>query len=66
MYRPWFRELLRKLPYGLNTPLRERGGNLSSGEQLLSVARGPLEIVVLIMDKLSLWIFNRGYFTKRS
>ncbi|KGF90971.1 MULTISPECIES: ABC transporter ATP-binding protein [Prochlorococcus] len=45
--------LLKKLPEGLNTPLRERGGNLSSGErQLLSVARVAIrKPVVLIMDE---------------
>ena len=45
--------LLKKLPEGLNTSLRERGGNLSSGErQLLSVARVAIRNpVVLIMDE---------------
>ncbi len=45
--------LLQKLPEGLNTSLRERGGNLSSGErQLLSVARVAIRNpVVLIMDE---------------
>jgi len=45
--------LLKKLPEGLNTFLRERGGNLSSGErQLLSVARVAIRNpVVLIMDE---------------
>ncbi|MBO8229764.1 long-chain fatty acid--CoA ligase [Prochlorococcus marinus str. MU1404] len=45
--------LLKKLPNGLNTFLRERGGNLSSGErQLLSVARVAIRNpVVLIMDE---------------
>jgi len=45
--------LLKKLPEGLNTFLRERGGNLSSGErQLLSVARVVIRNpVVLIMDE---------------
>ena len=45
--------LLEKLPEGLNTSLRERGGNLSSGErQLLSVARVAIRNpVVLIMDE---------------
>ncbi len=45
--------LLKKLPKGLNTSLRERGGNLSSGErQLLSVARVAIRNpVVLIMDE---------------
>jgi len=45
--------LLKKLPEGLNTLLRERGGNLSSGErQLLSVARVAIRNpVVLVMDE---------------
>ncbi|MBO8241594.1 ABC transporter ATP-binding protein [Prochlorococcus marinus XMU1410] len=45
--------LLKKLPQGLNTLLRERGGNLSSGErQLLSVARVAIrDPIVLIMDE---------------
>ena len=45
--------LLKKLPDGLNTTLRERGGNLSSGErQLLSVARVAIRNpVVLVMDE---------------
>ncbi len=45
--------LLKKLPEGLKTLLRERGGNLSSGErQLLSVARVAIRNpVVLIMDE---------------
>ena len=45
--------MLKKLPEGLNTSLRERGGNLSSGErQLLSVARVAIRNpVVLIMDE---------------
>ena len=45
--------LLNKLPDGLNTSLRERGGNLSSGErQLLSVARVAIRNpVVLVMDE---------------
>jgi len=45
--------LIKKLPEGLNTFLRERGGNLSSGErQLLSVARVAIRNpVVLIMDE---------------
>ena len=45
--------LLQKLPEGLNTSIRERGGNLSSGErQLLSVARVAIRNpVVLIMDE---------------
>ncbi len=45
--------LLRRLPKGLQTELRERGGNLSSGErQLLSVARVAIrDPDVLIMDE---------------
>nr|WP_075486232.1 ABC transporter ATP-binding protein [Prochlorococcus marinus] len=45
--------LLKKLPEGLNTSLRERGANLSSGErQLLSVARVAIRNpIVLIMDE---------------
>jgi len=45
--------LLKKLPNGLNTYLRERGGNLSSGErQLLSVARVAIrDPRILIMDE---------------
>tara|TARA_Y100001970_G_scaffold294017_1_gene445868 strand:- start:3169 stop:4962 length:1794 start_codon:yes stop_codon:yes gene_type:complete len=45
--------LLDKLPEGLNTKLRERGGNLSSGEkQLLSVARVAIrDPSILIMDE---------------
>ncbi len=45
--------LLSKLPSGLNTELRERGSNLSSGErQLLSVARVAIRNPrVLIMDE---------------
>ena len=45
--------LLRKLPNGLDTYIRERGGNLSSGErQLLSVARVAIRNPkVLIMDE---------------
>ena len=45
--------LLKKLPNGLNTYLRERGGNLSSGErQLLSVARVAIrDPIILIMDE---------------
>ncbi len=47
------KSLLKKLPDGLNTFLRQRGGNLSSGErQLLSVARVAIRNpVVLIMDE---------------
>jgi len=45
--------LLRRLPDGLATELRERGGNLSSGErQLLSVARAAIrDPSVLVMDE---------------
>ncbi len=45
--------LLRKLPNGLDTYIRERGGNLSSGErQLLSIARVAIrDPKVLIMDE---------------
>ncbi|WP_269624481.1 ABC transporter ATP-binding protein [Prochlorococcus marinus] len=45
--------LLRKLPNGLDTFIRERGGNLSSGErQLLSIARVAIrDPKVLIMDE---------------
>ncbi len=45
--------LLKRLPRGLDTELRERGGNLSSGErQLLSVARVAIRNPrVLIMDE---------------
>ncbi len=45
--------LLNKLPNGLDTYLRERGGNLSSGErQLLSIARVAIrDPKVLIMDE---------------
>ncbi len=45
--------LINKLPKGLNTSLRERGGNLSSGErQLLSVARVAIRNPrILIMDE---------------
>ncbi len=50
--------LLKKLPEGLNTSLRERGGNLSSGEkQLLSVARVAIRNpVVLIMDEATAYM----------
>jgi len=52
-YELGLENLLKKLPEGLNTSLRERGGNLSSGErQLLSVARVAIRNpVVLIMDE---------------
>ncbi len=45
--------LLKRLPSGLDSVLRERGGNLSSGErQLLSVARVAIrQPKVLIMDE---------------
>ncbi|MBW3041587.1 ABC transporter ATP-binding protein [Prochlorococcus marinus] len=45
--------LLSKLPNGLDTYIRERGGNLSSGErQLLSIARVAIrDPKVLIMDE---------------
>tara|TARA_Y100001968_G_scaffold62805_1_gene53546 strand:+ start:2296 stop:4095 length:1800 start_codon:yes stop_codon:yes gene_type:complete len=45
--------LLNKLPNGLETSLRERGGNLSSGErQLLSIARVAIRNPsILIMDE---------------
>ncbi|WP_269612488.1 ABC transporter ATP-binding protein [Prochlorococcus marinus] len=45
--------LLRKLPNGLDTYIRERGGNLSSGErQLLSIVRVAIrDPKVLIMDE---------------
>ena len=45
--------LLRRLPDGLATELRERGGNLSSGErQLLAVARVAIrDPSVLVMDE---------------
>ena len=45
--------LLSRLPNGLQTELRERGGNLSSGErQLLAVARVAIrDPAVLVMDE---------------
>ena len=45
--------LLERLPSGLDTELRERGGNLSSGErQLLAVARVAIRNpTVLVMDE---------------
>jgi ATP-binding cassette subfamily B protein len=45
--------LLQRLPQGLDTGLRERGGNLSSGErQLLAVARVAIrDPSVLVMDE---------------
>jgi len=50
--------LLKKLPEGLNTSLRERGVNLSSGErQLLSVARVAIRNpVILIMDEATAYM----------
>ncbi len=44
---------MNKLPNGLETHIRERGGNLSSGEkQLLSIARVAIrDPKVLIMDE---------------
>ena len=46
-------DLLERLPSGLQTVLRERGGNLSSGErQLLAVARVAIRNpAVLVMDE---------------
>jgi len=46
-------KLLKKLPNGLDTYIRERGGNLSSGErQLLSIARVAIrDPKILIMDE---------------
>jgi len=46
-------DLLSRLPNGLETELRERGGNLSSGErQLLAVARVAIRNpTVLVMDE---------------
>lgn len=50
--------LLERLPNGLNTSLRERGGNLSSGErQLLAIARVALRNPsILIMDEATAFL----------
>ena len=50
--------LLQRLPQGLATPLRERGGNLSSGErQLLAVARVAIRNPsVLVMDEATAFL----------
>jgi ATP-binding cassette subfamily B multidrug efflux pump len=50
--------LLRRLPEGLATPLRERGSNLSSGErQLLAVARvAARDPTVLVMDEATAFL----------
>jgi ATP-binding cassette subfamily B protein len=50
--------LLSRLPDGLATELRERGGNLSSGErQLLSVARVAIrDPSVLVMDEATAFL----------
>jgi ATP-binding cassette subfamily B protein len=50
--------LLSRLPQGLESTLRERGGNLSSGErQLLSVARvGIRNPSVLVMDEATAFL----------
>ncbi|MFM2081198.1 MAG: hypothetical protein RLZZ219_1880, partial [Cyanobacteriota bacterium] len=50
--------LLERLPAGLATELRERGGNLSSGErQLLSVARVAIrDPSVLVMDEATAFL----------
>ena len=47
------KSLINRLPQGLNTILREKGGNLSSGErQLLSIARVAIRNPkILIMDE---------------
>ena len=50
--------LLQRLPKGLDTALRERGGNLSSGErQLLAVARVAIrDPSVLVMDEATAFL----------
>ena len=50
--------LLERLPSGLDTELRERGGNLSSGErQLLAVARVAIRNpTVLVMDEATAYM----------
>ncbi|PTT96335.1 long-chain fatty acid--CoA ligase, partial [Pseudomonas sp. HMWF031] len=50
--------LLQRLPEGLDTELRERGGNLSSGErQLLAVARVAIRNpTVLVMDEATAFL----------
>ncbi|MFN9643636.1 MAG: ABC transporter ATP-binding protein [Cyanobacteriota bacterium] len=50
--------LLRRLPQGVATPLRERGANLSSGErQLLAVARvAARQPSVLVMDEATAFL----------
>ncbi|MCT0225209.1 ABC transporter ATP-binding protein [Synechococcus sp. CS-1328] len=50
--------LLRRLPAGLQTELRERGANLSSGErQLLAVARVAIrDPSVLVMDEATAFL----------
>ena len=50
--------LLRRLPQGVDTPLRERGTNLSSGErQLLAVARvAARQPSVLVMDEATAFL----------
>jgi len=50
--------LLERLPAGLNTELRERGANLSSGErQLLAVARVAIrDPSVLVMDEATAFL----------
>jgi ATP-binding cassette subfamily B multidrug efflux pump len=50
--------LLERLPNGLSSELRERGGNLSSGErQLLAVARVAIrEPSVLVMDEATAFL----------